>query len=437
MPQHNLSSAPSGTYNNSKLPFDILSVIFSDYAEDDSPAFPLETLLLVCHFWKNTALEHRSMWSKFKVELDTVANAVQWESTIRRRLERSGPDSPIYFQMKPKLQFRLFNHMPSLRRILEAIVGRNGCLCARWKEIDLNLDVKSFTMEDRYFAYPTPNLTSLTIKRLTLNRENGGPSSGEGSYLFFPSAPMLRNVSISYSRDIPFPDISNATRVEVIHCDSLYSFPRCLTDPSVLTKLSQLQTLVLGYSCDVKPYDLPTDMQSLVSLHFGSRNLPTNIVQVHFPLLQHLSLDYTVGDVRRLLQCPGIPFQSLKGLTFMNMHRLCDDEDPTESYKALLKKCHQVQNISCDKVSLEYIFSVIGSGALDDSAILTHAVNFRVPTRFAESEIRFCINSIERYRNLDERFKGWLNGRDRSPISAFRFPLTCKNVLRLGRKAWA
>lgn len=75
-----------------QLPLDVLYVVFSCYAEDETPANPVETLLLVCRLWNWIALRNREMWSKFNIYLDSFATAEYWVHQIPLRLEKSGPN---------------------------------------------------------------------------------------------------------------------------------------------------------------------------------------------------------------------------------------------------------------------------------------------------------------------------------------------------------
>jgi hypothetical protein len=58
-----------------RLPIDILYHIFVDYAENETPDAPIETLLLVCRLWHDIALEHKRLWTNFRVVLKNGTSA--------------------------------------------------------------------------------------------------------------------------------------------------------------------------------------------------------------------------------------------------------------------------------------------------------------------------------------------------------------------------
>jgi hypothetical protein len=80
---------------NSRLPFDILYRIFSAYVEEETPEYPLESLLLVCRFWTASALECYSIWTHFNTEIEKRAAVQNWLRIIPRRLAKSWLNSPI------------------------------------------------------------------------------------------------------------------------------------------------------------------------------------------------------------------------------------------------------------------------------------------------------------------------------------------------------
>jgi hypothetical protein len=90
MDRHTLS-----TPLNSRLPADVLHLIFTEYVKEETPEYPLESLLLVCRFWTASALECRSIWARFNIVIEIISTVQNWLRIIPRRLARSGSSSPI------------------------------------------------------------------------------------------------------------------------------------------------------------------------------------------------------------------------------------------------------------------------------------------------------------------------------------------------------
>jgi hypothetical protein len=52
---------------NRKFPFDVLGLILSHYAVEETIHYPLETLLVVCQGWKEAALGHCALWNELNI----------------------------------------------------------------------------------------------------------------------------------------------------------------------------------------------------------------------------------------------------------------------------------------------------------------------------------------------------------------------------------
>lgn len=74
---------------NDCLPFEILAEIFAHYALTEDILHPLETLLLVCKLWKETALLAHTLWTSFKIRLRHEPNFTTWETRVPLRLART------------------------------------------------------------------------------------------------------------------------------------------------------------------------------------------------------------------------------------------------------------------------------------------------------------------------------------------------------------
>lgn len=366
--------------SNFILPFEILFIIFSYYAEYETPRFPLETLLLVCRFWTDAALKHRIIWSRFKIKIKTVLNSVWWENRISHRLRLSGPESPIFFQLKKSLGLDDFKFpISDFHRPIFAIAGVGGVLCARWKEIEIEhpfMGVCDDIMS--CFSYPTPILSSIKLHSFHLSFTFVPPVN----HRFLPSAPSLRTIVLSRCDGIPFPDVGYPTYIELYGCSSYALFTGCLTDLAVLGTASRLQHLSLAFRGPAQPKNLPPILSSLISLHLGT-NLPNNINKVRLPLLRKLSLDYHPNNITTLLTCSEIPLNNLESLRFA----LPDDflrpieRELTTPCRSLFKECQRLKSLSLDEDMFKQIVRQVRKGKVDAEIFFNKRFNIRISTK--------------------------------------------------------
>jgi hypothetical protein len=92
---------------NRKIPFDILVVIFTHYAAEETNHYPLETLLLVCQGWKEAALGHCALWNELNIYIGHKPTSQIWNTRLPLRLARSGPAIPLYIKLRNYLAITL------------------------------------------------------------------------------------------------------------------------------------------------------------------------------------------------------------------------------------------------------------------------------------------------------------------------------------------
>src|ERR1700689_5486040 len=92
---------------NRKIPFDILGLIFSHYAAEETIHYPLETLLLVCQGWKEAALGHCALWNEVNIYIGHNPTSKIWNARLPLRLARSGPTIPLYIKLRNYLAIPL------------------------------------------------------------------------------------------------------------------------------------------------------------------------------------------------------------------------------------------------------------------------------------------------------------------------------------------
>jgi F-box-like len=97
----NMSSTTSTTA--SRLSFDVLGIIFSYYAQEETIFHPLETLLLVCKSWNEAALGHRALWTRLAIHIKHSPSHKIWKTRLPLRLERSGTSLPLHIDLRNML----------------------------------------------------------------------------------------------------------------------------------------------------------------------------------------------------------------------------------------------------------------------------------------------------------------------------------------------
>jgi hypothetical protein len=217
----------------STLSFDVLAHIFSHYATTETVDYPIETLLLVCRWWRDVALGHRALWSYLNAHIDIGSLYYSpriWKSRLPLRLKRCGDTLPLHIDLRhlPSNFARgaghpqLWQKMHSKNRpfvcpmrahgtqvtqcmcIIEALrcvdelllllAGPGGILCKRWKS--LNLEVRDpaahklkYKEVGPVLRYPMPLLSSLAIHNLTSEKI-------ERSLSYMPRLSLFRNISL-------------------------------------------------------------------------------------------------------------------------------------------------------------------------------------------------------------------------------------------------
>jgi hypothetical protein len=137
---------------NDRLSFDILGIVFHHYSTQESPSCPLETLLQVCHAWREAALGHRSIWGRIKIVLQSEIPFQVHKSYIVSRLGRSGPFVPLDIDIATALNGPtscnrcLLNtgysnphtcQSPVLANIFDLLAGPDGDRCRQWRSLRL------------------------------------------------------------------------------------------------------------------------------------------------------------------------------------------------------------------------------------------------------------------------------------------------------------
>jgi hypothetical protein len=159
---------------NDALPYDILSIIFNIYAQWDGMNDPLEKLLCICKTWSTAAIQHKRLWTSFRISSSSPNELRFWCSRVSGRIKRSGDENPIDLRIII-LPYRIAGERAYQEKIfgklLQALMGREACLVKRWRRVYiLRTPPVHQWIWDETLSSPTPNLTSLTIHDLDFKK---------------------------------------------------------------------------------------------------------------------------------------------------------------------------------------------------------------------------------------------------------------------------
>lgn len=422
-----------------QLPADILRPIFWVYAEQETNQSPLETLLLVSRLWNVTASEHKQIWAIINIEIEDGPGVVRWTRLLSRRLERSGEQVPIFFRLENQMTTKHDPHLnkgrcatypahrfyscPCLTMIEEhlplvirAIAGNEGSLCARWKAINLHIPTEGYYISqslEEILSYPTPQLTSLNLRGITLPPGRNIP--------FLPSTPSLRHIHIERSCLPRLPNTSGATSIFFANIGPRMGFP--FRDIDSIKDAQLAETLYLDIFQSPSKYILPTNLSSLHTLFFGGRYLPTNITEIHTANLKELGLDlWDVDHVPLLLQSEGIPLSQVTTLTikFPSPSNVKSKiKDYQKNYQSLLQACFKVENIHGNRKSMPFILKLLREDCAETAVLCTHSI------RIEDGEISKQLRAgmFEMHWDID-RFieeRGWHDVKESWEIFALRW----------------
>lgn len=370
----------ASVHSNTRLHSDILGIIFSIYGREETPSFPLETLLLVCRFWTAVALEHQSIWAYFNLDLVDGATALYWSRVFPRRLERSGTNSLISFALYTteynRCRYRKKPHpgckcRKTIRQQTELIFTlideRGAALGRRWKEINLTLPLlhRDAMAKHSFFSHPMPHITSLTLSDVSIR-------SNDPRNLFLPSTPALRSIQINTSSLPSLPILGKVTNVSIYHvCNTGYNHPPL--DLSPLADAKQVRCLKLKIASLIS-YNLPTLLPFLQCIHFKDRFVPDNIKYVSVPALRELGVNPDMMPI--LLQCANIPFHQIDTLhiRFPSAAALAIMTINQHIFDELVHTCGNIKTFAGDGISSRSMArflkeDVMGEGVLTDRPI--------------------------------------------------------------------
>jgi hypothetical protein len=329
---------------NPQLPFDVLGLVFSHYADEETVEHRLETLLLVCRAWSDAALGHCTLWTNFRIRMGHGLASWVWMRRLQRRLARSGPNTPLDIdvhtlpedtdpandedQSLSEIEKEIWNQTPCHHRLpngdclcadqvsecahqaIRILGGEDGQHCVRWRSLKLRLSGTDNANVAFALCHPTPNLTLLELVNFRLN-------SWHTTVVILPCIPLVKEVTLLDCFFPSFPSFENATEATIGWTVSRLRYP----DLSSLRKTTTLQKLSLRMTTDCE-ISLPPQLNELRVLHIEGETIPVNIYKCKMPQLSCLTMDLRGYEhdeywMDRLFHSDHLPLTSLRRLTLM------------------------------------------------------------------------------------------------------------------------
>lgn len=308
-----------------KLPIDILSIIFQECLEEDSPEYPMEIFLAVCRGWREAALLLPCIWSIYNIEIGSSADLKFWTAFIPRRLSRCNPDTLLDIEVIEKRSYDgswsraniTASDIALGNSLLLSLAGEQGEIAQRWRSFiynDYTLFIDHKTIFSRVLSFPTPKLEIFEAYHV------------ESAVPILPETPALRHFHINTWKCPSFPDLRNAT-------DMSLSGPVSI-DGRAISLATQLRHLVVELG-NLYAYDIFGNFPELKTLHWIGYTIMTDrytqlqrclIQDFSAPNLEEVKLLFGRGiDYITFIQCPGIYPEKLKRACIGWKYRVEDD----------------------------------------------------------------------------------------------------------------
>lgn len=389
---------------NWKLPFDILGMIFAEYAKEETFQYPLETLLLVCLFWNHAAIGHRSLWTSFRIYLGHQPTSRVWTTRLPLRLARCGPTSPLDIDLRNLLDTQESEEMSEISdgsevlhsdscpvagdrvftggectcysearacvdNLLQVLAGQHGNTCPRWRTLTLDLghhEGEHRRTGNQHLAnalcHPTPMLTALSLRCVRLGTEY--LSSG-----LFPNTALVRELSIVDCNLPSLPNPENVTRATIGWKEPQFSYQNLSTFRSA-TKVRKL-ALLTDYLSDI---GLPPEMPDLRVLEIDGPDVPQDLMTSKTPQLVHLALRFDVQNlIEPVLQAKGVPLGKITRIT-LEWDTVSGDVPSEDEYlsvfhsaKQLMESVASLELLDTSGDMLSIIMKILWDSASADS----------------------------------------------------------------------
>ncbi|KIM19818.1 hypothetical protein M408DRAFT_30901 [Serendipita vermifera MAFF 305830] len=320
------------------LPLDILFIIFERYLLEETPKYPVETLLLVCKSWTQAAVSLPRLWSTFEMQVNDFKF---WRDCISRRLNRCSGDTLIDIDIRlsassfqgtvEKMETSgLYND------ILALLTGPKGEVARRWRNFIAWDPYGEYDFEDRsrFFSFPTPFLQKFQVHSFT------------SSPPFLPEVPSLQIFYAIYGDFASLPDLSTAIDVTL---DPQSNPQSALMNAPLLVSL----TIQQSYSLIVQEphqYRLSSSHPRLESLHLTKGLFENGLEGFSVPALKCLLVEFSFrAEFQSILSCKGFPIGDLREVT------ICLYGPPGEIIDIYLDGVHQFLLAAKKATTLELI----------------------------------------------------------------------------------
>jgi hypothetical protein len=338
--------ASTTTAQNRRLCGDILRIIFDYLAPYETLDYPLENILHVCTSWRDAALSHGRLWSRFQFhvehedthaeQLERASRRLEWSATAPLEIEILNwlANDVSVFKFEAGYNENLpvppeccYDYDPGPGRpcpcyeqayesacdLLVLLAGHEGEHCKRWKTLmfypchdgDFNHHGALITQA---LSHPTPLLESLTLQHVHIN---GTTAS------FLPYTPSLVQLALD-SCNVPFLRGTKNLRFAAISWELDRWKPKYERNAD-LREATELEVLRLGLPSDFK-VALPCNLPKLRELWLSGNELPHSVSTMKMDSLRHLYIGVdNLSLIEQLVGCVGEAFWRVNELTLRHL----------------------------------------------------------------------------------------------------------------------
>jgi len=270
------------------LPVEILARIFNSFVNHDNKP---ETLLLVSTKWRDAALGFGHLWSNIHIEHRNNLPDLTLLPFVHLRLTRSR-GYPLDISVREHTHFAT-DYGPDLRACIEAIIGQDGVVMARWRSIRLHFLSRFIETIVARLVHPAPLLESIEIVAHMHSVIVLGTLSR--------NAPLLRRLSIDGTFDVYVPGVTELRRTGTCWVSSLHLIGQV---KETLTRLELAGEASCGHWHAYRQEDMAVELPNLRYLAVYNGIASRVISTIHAPALYTLELHSIYDDplISRLME---------------------------------------------------------------------------------------------------------------------------------------
>jgi hypothetical protein len=315
---------------NSKLPFEILFMIFEFYSIWDGVNDPLEKLLFVCKSWSTAARQHKYLWRSFRINTFLYDGLRFWSSRIPRRLDLCGESTLLDVDLwSLSALFTSKERANLVLKITKSLIGEDFCLVRRWRHLCL-VDQSSEFRElwAQALSQPTPNLRSFFVDKMVFRIP------------ILPSAPLLEEFNII---NCSFELCSSLEQLKTLRLEGNIGQIRNLEN---MVRSNRLESLELTRCRGLSRF--ASNFPVLHSFHLKGLLKQNFVERFSAPRLRSLHLHvYVPWRITTFAQCSGVIFSQLTALhlEYAVPSYLDGDNTPTiKGLREIVRACTNVQS---------------------------------------------------------------------------------------------